>query len=706
MKRICLFAGYNYNNKISQYVIDYLKELSNYCDIYYLADGTVNIEQFELIKPYVKNAWVEKHKKYDFGSWSLLAQKYVGWDVIEKYDELIFANDSCFCVNSFKPVFEKMNNKPELDFWGLNAADNANITEFSNFSDYIKKGNKEFYIGSYFLAFRASFFKKEIVQNFINNVNVANDRNIVCNIYEFELLQLAQRENANIDVYNETVWRYSTVYMRDAFNLIKSGFPLLKVRIFVDNIGGSSLTQELAEACAKYCDFNYLNYIENIKKERKCKKYKRIEKKNFNSKIKNIKHYYIPEFILLIFRFKTYKQLFSKQNVNKFLKLIFPPVVHDLKNSILHSKKMKNDKNNYKFCITPKPKYGSCYPCHLKNYNKIHEQRVLKLKNSKQMIIFFNVMRNVISGGMLSIDRFIEHSLPIAKEKGFNVVLSGLPLDNACIYNSYFDYSIEPIDFKYIVKYCKPEKLVLNIPECFIPDFINKISAKEYIWLFAIKDLRINILNQNDELMPSQNCIEELRTLCNNKLTITAAHKSYCTDEKSKQYNAPVYLLTPFLPNFIRTPFEQKEKIIVLSPDNCEYKQALLKTLKKELPDYKIVTVEGMHLNDYKKLISKAMFTITFGEGYDGYFLEPYLSDSIGFCVLNKTFFPKEFKKQPTTYSSWSEMLNNIVEDIKKYENNENLYTKVSNDCEKEIRKFTNNKQSETDLIAYYERIK
>ena len=33
-------------------------------------------------------------------------------------------------------------------------------------------------------------------------------------------------------------------------------------------------------------------------------------------------------------------------------------------------------------------------------------------------------------------------------------------------------------------------------------------------------------------------------------------------------------------------------------------------------------------------------------------------------------------------------------------------YEKVSIDCENEIRKFTNNKQSETDLIAYYERIK
>lgn len=35
MKKICLFAGYNYSNIVSEYVLDYLKKLSKYADIYY-----------------------------------------------------------------------------------------------------------------------------------------------------------------------------------------------------------------------------------------------------------------------------------------------------------------------------------------------------------------------------------------------------------------------------------------------------------------------------------------------------------------------------------------------------------------------------------------------------------------------------------------------------------------------------------------------
>jgi len=699
MKRICLFAGYNYKNKISQYVVDYLQELSQYCDIYYLADGSVNLEELDKINPYVKGAWVENHKKYDFGSWSILAKKYVGWETIDNYDELILANDSCFCVNSFKPVFEKMDKKSELDFWGLMASDVDNVTEFSNFEDYIKKSKSGFHIGSYFISIRKSFFNKNIFKIFLSNVKVSENRNIVSELYEFEL---------NIGVFYEKVWRYSTIYMRDAFNLIKEGFPLLKVRIFTDNIGGEKLMDELAKVTIPFCDVDYSKYIKDIRSERKYNK-KLVNRnskfRKFYLNLKEYKHYVVPEFILLLFRYRTYTNLFSKETRKKLSNLIFPPILHDLYNNIVHSyNRQWNKKNDFRLTLKLRPKYGGYYPEHLKNYKKIHKKRALLLKDSKQMVIFFNIMRDFISGGMLSIDRFIEHSLPIAKENHFDIVLSGLPLRNACIYNDFFDYSLDPVDFKYLSKYTKPDKLLINIPEVFVDYFLNEITEQEYLWLFSIKDLRINILNQNDELMPNKKSIEALRTLCNNKLTITAAHKRYCTKEKSEQYKCPMYLLTPFLPDFYKTPVENKEKIIVLSPDKHEFKNILIEQIKTNLPDYKIITVNKMTLEEYKQLITKAMFTVTFGEGYDGYFIEPYLSDSIAFCVLNETFFPKDFVPLATTYKSWSSLLNNIIQDIRQYENNHSLYKEIVFKGEREIRKFTNNSQSNEDLSEYYKR--
>lgn len=701
MKRICLFAGYNYNNIISEYVVDYLRELSQYCDIYYLTDGFLDTEKLSLLRPFVKDAWVENHHKYDFGSWSLLANKYVGWDKIEKYDELIFANDSCFCVNPFKPVFEKMDKQSDLDMWGLAAADNSNTTEFSSFDKYIKKNCDEFYVGSYFLAFRKSMFKKQSFQDFINNINVTNNRKQISVLYEFEILKYAIRNKMKIGVFDENVWRYSSVYMRDAFNMIKSGFPLLKVRIFVDNIGGATLMPELAVVTESFVKYPYMKYVKQIQSERHCNK--NTNHKLYDTKQK-LKYWVLPPILTEMLHTSKYKPKKILFFLRKILQCCIPPFVRDFEYSIFHMPKSINKTNKIVLSLRRPPLYHGFCPEHIKGYKKTQYKLAQKYKDSKNMVVFFNVMRECISGGMLSIDRFVQHSLPFAKSGNFDLVLSGIPLNNAVIKNPFFNYAMDPVDFNYLVKYTHPDKLLLNIPECFVPYFCNEISEQAYKWLFSIRDLRINILNQNDDLMPSQNTIEELRTLCNNKLTITAAHKRYATKEKSKQYKCPVHLLTPFLPEFIRTPFENKEKIIVLSPDEHEYRQTLINLIKKELPDYEIRIVENMTLDEYKKLISRAMFTITFGEGYDGYFLEPYLSDSIGFCVLNPTFFPKEFKPLETTYESWNVLLNHIVKDIRKYESDAKLYKNISDKGEKEIRRFTNNKESDKDLNAFYDR--
>ena len=95
MKRICLFAGFNINGIIEDYVLYYLQELSKISDIYYLADNKIMPKEFEKITPYVKGAYGYKHGKYDFGSWQELINK-ISWEKIAEYDELILTNDSVF----------------------------------------------------------------------------------------------------------------------------------------------------------------------------------------------------------------------------------------------------------------------------------------------------------------------------------------------------------------------------------------------------------------------------------------------------------------------------------------------------------------------------------------------------------------------------------------------------------------------------------
>ena len=56
-KRICLFAGYNADEVIEDYVVYLIEKLSLVSDVYYLADNNVGEEEIAKIAPYVKGAY-------------------------------------------------------------------------------------------------------------------------------------------------------------------------------------------------------------------------------------------------------------------------------------------------------------------------------------------------------------------------------------------------------------------------------------------------------------------------------------------------------------------------------------------------------------------------------------------------------------------------------------------------------------------------
>ena len=117
---MCLFAGYDLDGLVDETVVAYLRDLSRFADIYYLADCPLEPGELDKLAPYTKGRWAIRHGLYDFGSYSMLAKDLVGWDVIESYDELVLANDSCYLVQPFDRVFARMDAET-ADWWGLQA---------------------------------------------------------------------------------------------------------------------------------------------------------------------------------------------------------------------------------------------------------------------------------------------------------------------------------------------------------------------------------------------------------------------------------------------------------------------------------------------------------------------------------------------------------------------------------------------------------
>lgn len=702
VEKICLFAGHNYDKVISTYVVDYIIEMANYADVYYISDIELPESELLKIKSYVKNSWFSNNQDNFIEAYSELIENYVGWDIISKYEELILLNDSCICVNSFKSIFSKMDSI-HTDVWGLLPSKIKEKQISNEQKSYLDDKDPDLYLDACFLAIRSEFFNTLEFRNFfcpdmLKNNQINNDD------YGKELGLFFLKNKLKIYCYFKLFYLNSASSVAEALMLIKNGFPLLKIDNFVENIENINEVDNLSISCEKFCDYPYLSYIYNIRRERnvvidssKLTKY---------NKIFEIIKYVIPTFINDLFSFKK-TNLNEKKHSKSFLKTLIkaltPQALHDVVKMPKILLKTINNKK-LRFTFKKRPSKLGYYPSHIKNYDIIQKKRLCELLNNYNgnVVIFFNIMRESISGGMLSIDRLAKNASEIMKD--VTVIQSGLPLNNAIFDNPYFDYAIPPISFKYLIKEILPNKLLLNIPEYFLKDFISDLTNEELIWLWSISDFRINILNQSDELMPPLYNIEEAKFICSNKLTITAAHQRYCVREKEIEYKCPIYLLTPFIPKLHITPFNKKQKIIVLSPDINQYKNSIVHLLMKELPDFKFVTISKMKVEDYKKLISKAMFAITFGEGYDGYFIEPVLCGSISFAVYNNLYFPKDICKLDTLYSSWIDLEKNIVNDIKKYSSDPNEYNAISKLLRNEINKFTNTDLAIKNLEDLYER--
>ena len=184
MKRVTIFAHYDKQNIVDPYVITYLTELKKYSEIIFVSYCNLKEQEIKKIENLCFDNIYKKHGEYDFGSYKfgfqLLQNKYS--DKFNKLDEVLFVNDSCYLIGPFDKVFIQMEQKLEIDCWGLS-------------DDYVDRG--KYYLASYFLSFRRSVFLDKNFQNFINNIN-NQDKDDVIIKYEFGLSEFLINNNKKL----------------------------------------------------------------------------------------------------------------------------------------------------------------------------------------------------------------------------------------------------------------------------------------------------------------------------------------------------------------------------------------------------------------------------------------------------------------------------------------------------------------------------
>ena len=119
-ERVAIFATYNKDGIIADYVLYYLKELRKVVDVIVLiGDNGLYGDELHKVERLVTYALFARHNEYDFGSYK---RGYFWADehhLLDNAQELIFCNDSCYGpIFPFAEMFGKMASE-RCDFWSM-----------------------------------------------------------------------------------------------------------------------------------------------------------------------------------------------------------------------------------------------------------------------------------------------------------------------------------------------------------------------------------------------------------------------------------------------------------------------------------------------------------------------------------------------------------------------------------------------------------
>ena len=310
------------------------------------------------------------------------------------------------------------------------------------------------------------------------------------------------------------------------------------------------------------------------------------------------------------------------------------------------------------------------------NIRKIQNASIRKIDPKTEKLILFFIPgadyysgKESISGGLISIVSLAQETSLIYKETSVQVLCATYYKEHLIFKLSTFINETQVFSPIQIESYFSNlNDLTLHIPELYVDDFVR--NHQQNSWFKGVNSIQINILNQNIQLMPDYNVLNELKSNFSS-CTITTAHKKYCNPYYRNSYGIPLHQLSVWISpeNYLKKSGHEKENLILFSPDHKELTQRLISFFSHELPAFKFEVIQGLSYEEYKELISRAKYLITTGEGLDAYFIETYFSGGVAFALKNLNFFDEKYLELPCLFEHQENLVKLLQTWIEKYEN-------------------------------------
>ena len=204
MKRLCVFAHFDKDNIVDEYVLFYLRDIRNVADkIVFVSTSSLTDETILMLKNICDSVIIKKNEGFDFASWQTALKS----ETLKDFDELILCNDSVYGpLFPLEQVFSEMKGK-SCDFWGM--TNNYDIA---------------YHVQSYFLVFRKIILVSSVFQKFWESMEIHQSKAKVIKLCEIGLSQTFLKAGFKASTYIRYQFLIShTIFYRLRSYLVRMG---------------------------------------------------------------------------------------------------------------------------------------------------------------------------------------------------------------------------------------------------------------------------------------------------------------------------------------------------------------------------------------------------------------------------------------------------------------------------------------------------
>lgn len=255
MKRLCIYAIYDKQQKINPYIEPVLRELKKFVeDIIVVCNFDKIAAGGEYIRPYAAKVCFRNNIGFDAGAYKDALIDFITWDKALSYDELLLTNDTYFApIYPFDSMFRHMENK-RCDFWGITRHPEVYMEGIGTFGEHVQ---------SYFLLFKRNVFHSEDFRRFWDEYAYAADKEHAIVSFEIGINAYLSEKGYKGSAYTDerclpfTKIKGVNPYLQFAYELIRDAkVPMIKKADFYGKNRWLMNTFMAAEYIEKNTDYD------------------------------------------------------------------------------------------------------------------------------------------------------------------------------------------------------------------------------------------------------------------------------------------------------------------------------------------------------------------------------------------------------------------------------------------------------------------